>query len=70
MDLDRYTELSEELETIKNNLRNEIFEELGDAISDLIDYTSKAITDEESSKLEQLQEELSTLITNIKIKYL
>ena len=63
-------ELLENLNLIKENIRGCIFNELGDAISDIIGYTSKEITDEESSKLEQLQEQLSELITEIKIKYL
>jgi hypothetical protein len=62
-------ELKEELSLAKNNLKNEIFEHLGEDISVLINYTSKEITDAENNKLEQLQEELSELITDIKIKY-
>ena len=62
-------ELRENLDLIKENIRGCVFNELGDSISDVIGYTSKEITDAENNKLEQLQEELSELITEIKIKY-
>ena len=62
------TELREELSLTKENIRGCIFNELGDSLSDIIGYTSNQATEEENNKLEQLQEELTTLITEIKIK--
>ena len=62
-------ELIDEINLTKNNIRNEIFEQLGDSLSDIIGHTSKEPTSKENNKLEQLQEQLTTLITSIKIKY-
>ena len=61
-------ELEENLDLIKENIRGFIFHELGEAISDIIGNADVLLVDAETNKLEQLQEELSTLITNIKIK--
>ncbi len=62
-------ELKEELSLAKNNLRNEIFEQLGEDISVLIKHKSKAIAEGELKELEKAQEHLTDLITEIKIKY-
>lgn len=61
-------ELSSSLSLIKENIRNGIFEQLSDSLSDVIGSASSLMVDEETKKLEQLQEELTTLIAAIKIK--
>tara|TARA_R110002012_G_C11300790_1_gene573291 strand:+ start:45 stop:209 length:165 start_codon:yes stop_codon:yes gene_type:complete len=47
-----------------------IFNELSDSIGNIIGYTFKESTEEETNKLERLQSELTELIAEIKIKNL
>ena len=68
MNVDRYKKLLEELEIIKDNLRSQIFDKLGCNIADLIG-TTDAIGDKELNELEKAQEQLTDIITDIKLKY-